>query len=42
MKKLIVLLSIVTIITTGCSVIKLDDKDISRNINKMMKDSSKY
>ena len=36
MKKLIVLLSIVTIITTGCSVIKLDDKDVSININTLM------
>ena len=36
MKKLVVLLSIVTIITTGCSVIKLDNKDISKNINVLM------
>jgi len=41
MKKLIVLLSIVTIITTGCSVIKLDDKDISRNINTLMSEKVK-
>ena len=36
MKKLVVLLSIVTIIATGCSVIKLDDKDVSKNINLLM------
>ena len=36
MKKLVVLLSIVTIITTGCSIIKLDNKDFSKNINVLM------
>ena len=36
MKRLVVLLSIVTIIATGCSVTKLDNKDVSKNINLLM------
>jgi hypothetical protein len=41
MKKLVVLLSIVTIITTGCSIFKLDDKDFSKNINLLMSEKVK-
>lgn len=41
MKKLVVLLSIVTIIATGCSVTKLDDKDVSKNINLLMSEKIK-
>lgn len=41
MKKLVVLLSIVTIIATGCSVTKLSDKDISKNINLLMSEKVK-
>ena len=36
MKRLIVLLSIVTIIVTGCSINKLDNNDISKNIDMLM------
>jgi len=36
MKRLIVLLSIVTILVTGCSINKLDNKDISNNIDMLM------
>ena len=36
MKKLIVLLSIVTILVTGCSINKLDGKDINKNIDMLM------
>ncbi len=36
MKRLIVLLSIVTIIVTGCSINKLDNKNISKNIETLM------
>lgn len=36
MKKLIVLLSIVVLLTTGCSVTKLDDSNISKNIKILL------
>ena len=41
MKRLVVLLSIVTIIATGCSVTKLDNKDVSKNINLLMSEKVK-
>ena len=41
MKRLVVLLSIVTIITTGCSIVKLDNKDFSKNINILMSEKVK-
>ena len=41
MKKLVVLLSIVTIITTGCTVTKLDDKEFSNNVNLLMSEKHK-
>ena len=34
MKRLIVLLSIVVVLATGCSVYKLDNTNISKNIGK--------
>ena len=36
MKRLIVLLSIVTILVTGCSINKLDNNDIGKNIKTIM------
>lgn len=36
MKKLIVLLSVVVLLTTGCSVTKLDDSNISKNIKILL------
>lgn len=36
MKKLVVLLSIVLLLTTGCSVSKLDNKDIGKNIKTLL------
>ena len=41
MKKLIVLLSIVTILVTGCSINKLDDNDIGKNIKTLMSEKNK-
>ncbi len=41
MKKLIVLLSIVTIIVTGCSINKLDNNDIGKNIKMLMSEKVK-
>jgi len=41
MKKLIVLLSIVTILVTGCSINKLDDNDIGKNIKTLMSHKTK-
>ena len=41
MKKLIVLLSIVTILVTGCSINKLDDNDIGKNIKTLMSEKVK-
>ena len=41
MKKLVVLLSIVIIITTGCSIVKLDDKDFNKNIKLLMSEKAK-
>ena len=36
MKKLVVLLSIVMIFMTGCSIVKLDDNDYSKNIKTLL------
>ena len=41
MKRLIVLLSIVTLFTTGCSIVKLDNENISNNINILMSEKVK-
>lgn len=41
MKKLIVLLSIVTILVTGCSINKLDDNNIGKNIKTLMSQKTK-
>ena len=41
MKKLIVLLSIVTVLVTGCSVYKLDDNNIGENIKTLMSEKVK-
>ena len=41
MKRLIVLLSIVTILVTGCSINKLDDNDIGKNIKTLMSEKNK-
>lgn len=41
MKKLIVLLSIVTILVTGCSINKLDNNDIGKNIKTLMSEKRK-
>ena len=41
MKRLIVLLSIVTILVTGCSINRLDDKDIGSNIKTLMSENNK-
>lgn len=41
MKKLIVLLSIVTILVTGCSINKLDNNDIGKNIKTLMSEKVK-
>ena len=41
MKRLIVLLSIVTIFVTGCSINRLDDKDIGKNIRTLMSENNK-
>ena len=41
MKRLIVLLSIVTIIVTGCSINKLDNNDIGKNIKTLMSEKTK-
>jgi hypothetical protein len=41
MKKLVVLLSIVMIFMTGCSVYKLDDNNISKNIKIILSHKSK-
>ena len=40
MKRLIVLLSIVTILVTGCSINKLDDNDIGMNIKTLMSEKT--
>ena len=41
MKRLIVLLSIVTILVTGCSINKLDNNDIGKNIKTLMSEKVK-
>lgn len=41
MKKLIVLLSVVTILVTGCSINKLDNNDIGKNIKTLMSEKNK-
>ena len=41
MKRLIVLLSIVTILVTGCSINKLDDNNIGKNIKTLMSENNK-
>ena len=41
MKKIIVLLSIVTILVTGCSINKLDNNDIGKNIKTLMSEKVK-
>lgn len=41
MKRLIVLLSIVTILVTGCSINKLDNNDIGKNIKTLMSENTK-
>ena len=41
MKKIIVLLSIVAIFVTGCSINKLDDKDIGNNIKTLMSENNR-
>ena len=41
MKKLIVLLSIVTILVTGCSINKLDNNDIGKNMKTLMSEKNK-
>ena len=41
MKRLIVLLSIVTILVTGCSINKLDNNDIGKNIKTLMSEKTK-
>ena len=41
MKKLIVLLSIVAILVTGCSINKLDDNDIGKNIKTLMSENNR-
>ena len=41
MKRLIVLLSIVTILVTGCSINKLDDNDIGKNIKTLMSENNR-
>ena len=41
MKKLIVLLSIVTILVTGCSINKLDNNNIGKNIKTLMSEKNK-
>lgn len=41
MKRLIVLLSIVTILVTGCSINKLDNNDIGKNIKTLMSEKNK-
>ncbi|MBR5370183.1 MAG: hypothetical protein IK137_02645 [Bacilli bacterium] len=41
MKRLIVLLSIVTILVTGCSINKLDNNDIGKNIKTIMSENNK-
>lgn len=39
MKKLIVLLSMIILFTTGCSITKLDDTNISKNIKNLLSDN---
>lgn len=41
MKRLIVLLSIVAILVTGCSINKLDNNDIGKNIKTLMSEKNK-
>lgn len=41
MKRLIVLLSIVTILVTGCSINKLDENDIGKNIKTLMSENNR-
>jgi len=41
MKRLIVLLSLVTILVTGCSINKLDNKDIGKNIETLMSEKNR-
>ena len=41
MKRLIVLLSIVTILVTGCTINKLDNNDIGKNIKILMSEKNK-
>ena len=41
MKKLIVLLSIVTILVTGCSINKLDNSNITKNVDMLMSQNVK-
>ena len=41
MKKLIVLLSIVAIFTTGCSITKIDNQDVEKNIDALMSQNIK-
>ena len=41
MKRLIVLLSIIVLFLTGCSVYKLDNTNISKNINILLSHESK-
>lgn len=41
MKKLIVLLSIVVLLMTGCSVIKLDNTDLGKNVKILLSDDIK-
>lgn len=41
MKRLIVLLSIVTILVTGCSINRIDDNNIGKNIKRLMSEKVK-
>ena len=42
MKRLIVLLSIVLLFITGCSVTRLDNTDINKNIKTLLSDKTKF
>lgn len=41
MKRLIVLLSIVTVLVTGCSINRIDDNNIGKNIKRLMSEKTK-
>ena len=42
MKRLIVLLSVILLFVTGCSVTKLDNMDINKNIKTLLSDKTKF